>query len=182
MPVLKIIHPSNPVLRKKAAQVTVFDTGLQNLIDDMIETMQAAPGVGLAAPQVSESIRLFVARLEEDSVDEIDVDVPKQPMAPGLGRTHVMINPKITRFVGEDVVGTEACLSIPGFLGDVTRPNGIIIKYLDRQGQRRKLRTHGWLARVLQHEYDHLDGILFIDKAEKVWRSDSEKHTETEQN
>ena len=101
-------------------------------------------------------------------------------MAPGLGRTHVMINPKITRFVGEDVVGTEACLSIPGFLGDVTRPNGIIIKYLDRQGQRRKLRTHGWLARVLQHEYDHLDGILFIDRAEKVWRSDSEKHTETE--
>mgnify|MGYP001377464956 CR=1 FL=1 len=180
MPVLKIIHPSNPVLRKKAAQVNVFDTGLQNLIDDMIETMQAAPGVGLAAPQVSESMRLFVARLEEEPVDEVDLDAPKASMVPGLGRTHVMINPKITRFIGEDVVGTEACLSIPGFLGDVTRSNAIIIKYLDRQGQRRKLRTHGWLARVLQHEYDHLDGILFIDRAEKVWRSDSEKRASAE--
>ena len=177
MPELRIITPSNPILRRKAARVTVFDARLQTLIDDMLETMQAAPGVGLAAPQVAQSLRLFVARLE---VEPGAGDDPDASPPPGLGRTHVMINPKITRFTGDAVVGTEACLSIPEYRGDVSRPHEIIIKYLDRHGQKRKLRTHGWMARVLQHEYDHLDGVLFIDKAEKVWRVELEEQAQTE--
>ena len=180
MSLLKIVNPSNPVLRKKAARVTVVDARLHTLIDDMIETMKDAPGVGLAAPQVAQSLRLFVACLDEEPVAGDDPDVPKPPEPPGLGRTHVMINPTITRYIGEDVVGTEACLSIPQYLGDVSRPHGIIIKYLDRHGQKRKLRTHGWMARVLQHEYDHLDGVIFIDKAEKVWRSEPEDQAQVE--
>jgi peptide deformylase len=129
---------------------------------------------------VAQSLRLFVARLDEEPVAGDDPDAPKPPETPGLGRTHVMINPKITRFFGEAVVGTEACLSIPEYMGDVSRAYGIIIKYLDRHGQKRKLRTHGWMARVLQHEYDHLDGVLFIDKAAKVWRAETEDKTQTE--
>ncbi len=179
MPLLKIINPSNPILRKKAARVTVLGGRLQTLIDDMIETMKAAPGVGLAAPQVAQSLRLFVACLDEDPGAGDNTDAPQSPDQPGLGRTHVMINPKITRFFGEGVVGTEACLSIPEYLGDVSRPYGIIIKYLDRHGQKRKLRTHGWMARVLQHEYDHLDGVLFIDKSEKVWHSEPAEQAQT---
>jgi len=177
MALLKIIYPSNPILRKKAARVTVFDGRLQTLIDDMIETMKAAPGVGLAAPQVAQSLRLFVARLDEDAAAGDNTDAPAPP---GLGRTHVMINPKITGFIGETVAGTEACLSIPEYLGDVSRPHGIIIKYLDRHGQKRKLSTHGWMARVLQHEYDHLDGVLFIDRAEKVWHAEPAEQAQTE--
>ena len=180
MALLQIISPSNPILRKKAARVTAFDGRLQSLIDDMIETMKAAPGVGLAAPQVAQSLRLFVARLDEEPVSGDDPDAPQSPVPRGIGRTHVMINPRITRFIGEAVVGTEACLSIPEYLGDVSRPHGIIIKYLDRQGQKRKLRTYGWMARVLQHENDHLDGVLFIDKAEKVWRAKPEGETQIE--
>ncbi len=180
MPLLKIINPSNPILRKKAARVTIFDGRLQTLIDDMIETMKAAPGVGLAAPQVAQSLRLFVARLDADPNVQDNSDEPQPSDLPGLGRTHVMINPKITRFFGDAEGGTEACLSIPEYLGEVIRPHGIIIKYLDRHGQKRKLRTHGWMARVLQHEYDHLDGVLFIDKAEQMWRSDLAEQTQTE--
>ncbi len=177
MTLQKIITPSNPTLRKKALRVTVFDARLQTLIDDMIETMEAAPGVGLAAPQVAQSLRLFVARLDEEPCAGDDPDTPPPP---GLGRMHVMINPKITRFTGDAAVGIEACLSIPEYRGDVSRPHEIIIKYLDRHGQKRKLRTHGWMARVLQHEYDHLDGVLFIDKAEKVWRVEPEEQAQAE--
>ncbi len=177
---LRIITPSNPILRRKAARVTVFGARLQTLIDDMLETMQAAPGVGLAAPQVARSLRLFVARLDEEPTAGDEPDAPPSPAPPGLGRTHVMINPKITRSSGDAVVGTEACLSIPEYRGDVSRPHEIIIKYLDRHGQNRKLRTHGWMARVLQHEYDHLAGVLFIDRAEKVWRAEPEEQAQTE--
>lgn len=180
MSLLRIIYPSNRILRKKASRVTVFDSRLQILIDDMIETMEAAPGVGLAAPQVAQSLRLFVARLDEDPLVVDEPEISQLPAPPGLGRTHVMINPKIIRFFGESVVGTEACLSIPEYRGYVSRPHGIIIKYLDRHGQKRKLSTHGWMARVLQHEYDHLDGVLFIDKAEKVWHIDLEEGVHTE--
>lgn len=171
---LNIINPSNPILRKKAKKVTRFDGKLQNLIDDMIETMQDAPGVGLAAPQVSESLRLFVAHLEEELQDETNSDDYYDATTPGLGRMHVMINPKITHFSGETTVRTEGCLSLPGYLGDVCRSLEISIKYTDRHGQRRKLKTNGWMARVLQHEYDHLKGVLFIDKAEKIWLAEQE--------
>ena len=93
---------------------------------------------------------------------------------------HVMVNPEIVRLSGDLITATEACLSIPGYAGDVERRDRIVIRYLDRQGQKRKLKTHGWLARVLQHEYDHLDGVLYIDKALEVRKLDRETDADDE--
>ncbi len=169
MSLLTIINPNNPILRKKSKNVMSFDDQLQDMIDDMIETMLDASGVGLAAPQVGYGFRLFVAYVDEEP-EEIDDN--SRDIAPGIGRMHVMINPRITKMSQETVIKTEGCLSIPGYLGDVARSSNIVVKYLDRFGQKRKLQTFGWMARVIQHEYDHLDGVLFIDKAEKIWMAD----------
>lgn len=177
MTVRQIITPANPILRRKARKVTEFTPALQTLIEDMIDTLQSANGVGLAAPQVAESRRLFIAHVENDPTAE---DNPDAPPAPGVGRMHVMVNPEIVRLSGDFITATEACLSIPGYAGDVERRDRIVIRYLDRQGQKRKLKTHGWLARVLQHEYDHLDGVLYIDKALEVWKLDRETDADDE--
>ncbi len=189
MALRNIITPADDRLRRAALKVTSFDKTFQQLVDDMLLTMRAAPGVGLAAPQVGESLRLFVAHLEhvpaakdddvgdaaEDATAEHAAPAPlaAQPAAPGVGRVLVMVNPEITRFSEELEVGTEGCLSLPGFAGDVERPRTITIKYRDRHNQPHKLHTHGWMARVLQHEYDHLEGVLFIDRALDVWRIDT---------
>lgn len=191
MALRNIITPADDRLRRAALKVTSFDKTFQQLVDDMLLTMRAAPGVGLAAPQVGESLRLFVAHLEhepaakdddvgdaaEDATATAENAVPAplaaQPAAPGVGRVLVMVNPEITRFSEELEVGTEGCLSLPGFAGDVERPRTITIKYRDRHNQPHKLHTHGWMARVLQHEYDHLEGVLFIDRALDVWRIDT---------
>jgi len=181
MAVREIITPANPILRHKARPVTAMTPALQTLIDDMVETMQAAQGVGLAGPQVAESLRLFVACLEEEpQLDEEEAAPPPQP--PGVGRLHVMINPEIVRASREMVTGVEGCLSIPGYAGDVERHQAITIRYQDRHGQKRKLKTFGWMARVLQHEYDHLDGVLFIDRAADVWSTDPEPEPQAEGN
>ena len=171
MSVRRIISPANPILRRKATKVKAFTVELQTLIDDMIETMRDAQGSGLAAPQVAQSLRLFVAHLVSDPLAE---DYPDNPPVPGLGRLLVIINPEMTRASSELVIGTEACLSIPGYAGEIERHSEITMKFLDRQGQKRKLKTYGWMARVLQHEYDHLSGVLFIDSASKVWRVDEQ--------
>ncbi len=191
MALRNIITPADDRLRRAALKVTSFDKTFQQLVDDMLLTMRAAPGVGLAAPQVGESLRLFVAHLEhepaakDDDVGDAAEDatataehaapapLAAQPAAPGVGRVLVMVNPEITRFSEELEVGTEGCLSLPGFAGDVERPRTITIKYRDRHNQPHKLHTHGWMARVLQHEYDHLEGVLFIDRALDVWRIDT---------
>lgn len=189
MALRNIITPADDRLRRAALKVTSFDKTFQQLVDDMLLTMHAAPGVGLAAPQVGESLRLFVAHLEhepaanDDDVGDAAADAtaehavpapaPAQPAAPGVGRVLVLVNPEITRFSEELEVGTEGCLSLPGFAGDVERPRTITIKYRDRHNQPHKLHTHGWMARVLQHEYDHLEGVLFIDRALDVWRIDT---------
>ena len=180
MALRNIITPADDRLRRAALKVTSFDKTFQQLVDDLLLTMHAAPGVGLAAPQVGESLRLFVAHQEQepaadDAEDAAPADVEPSaeaaaPAAPGVGRVLVMVNPEITRFSEELEVGTEGCLSLPGFAGDVERPRTITIKYRDRHNQPHKLHTHGWMARVLQHEYDHLEGVLFIDRASDVWR------------
>ena len=193
MAIRNIITPADDRLRRAALKVTSFDKTFQQLVDDLLLTMHAAPGVGLAAPQVGESLRLFVAHLEHEPAADKDEDengdavadaaattehagpspAAAQPAAPGVGRVLVMVNPEITRFSEELEVGTEGCLSLPGFAGDVERPRTITIKYRDRHNQPHKLHTHGWMARVLQHEYDHLEGVLFIDRALDVWRIDT---------
>lgn len=167
MAVREIITPQNPLLRKKARKVAKFDDPkLQRLIDDMIETLLDAPGVGLAAPQVAESQRVIVVRLsdDEDMREEYGADA---------GVLHIVINPELVRASRELVDGVEACLSIPGYYGSVERHAEVTVRGLDRTGKQVRLKARGWLARVFQHEIDHLDGILFIDRASEVWRMSS---------
>lgn len=162
MALREIVTLPAPVLRRKARKVTDFGPELQTLIDDMIETMREAPGVGLAAPQVDAPLRLIVVEYGDDE----DENIPP--------KLYTLINPEITRFSSESEVGTEGCLSIPGFAGDVERPLGVTVKGLNRRGQPIKIKAEGWLARIFQHEMDHLDGVLFIDRAEKVWKHEGQ--------
>lgn len=159
MALREIITLPDPVLRRKARKVTEINKSLQTLIDDMIETMRQAPGVGLAAPQVNISERVIVVEYEEN--DEVE-ESPK--------KLYVLINPEITAASDEKEMGIEACLSIPGLAGDVERHSEIQLKGLNRHGKPTRLKAHGWLARIFQHEIDHLDGIVFTDRAVKVWK------------
>ncbi|MEJ2264069.1 MAG: peptide deformylase [Anaerolineales bacterium] len=162
MAVREIITLPDPVLRRKARKVTDFGPELQNLIEDMVETMRVAPGVGLAAPQVNVSQRVIVVEFG----DEEDETVPP--------KLYTVVNPEITRASRDVVVGTEGCLSIPEIVGDVERPLSATIKGQSPQGQPLKIKASGWLARIFQHEVDHLDGILFVDRAERVWKLEDE--------
>jgi len=164
MSVLEIIQPDNPTLRKKAHKVSNFkDTRLQSLVDDMVETMTGAQGVGLAAPQVAVSQRLIVVRLPDDEESQAEY-------GDDAGVLHVVMNPEIARASEEMVEGVEGCLSIPGVVGSVDRHESVTVKGQDRNGKSVRIKAKGWLARVFQHEIDHLDGVLFIDKASEIWR------------
>jgi len=159
-----IVTLPDPVLRRKARPITKFDGNLKILIDDMIETMRDAPGVGLAAPQVGISDRLIVVEYGEDEEDENGeiIEMPK--------KLYVLINPEIVKVSEEKEMGVEGCLSIPGLVGEVERYSAIQIKGLNRRGQPTKVKAEGWLARIFQHEIDHLDGIVYPDRATKVWK------------
>lgn len=158
MAIRDIVSLPHPVLRQKARKVSELTTELNNLIVDMIETMREAPGVGLAAPQVGVSRRVIVVEFGEE----------EDPEAPQ--KLYVVVNPEIVRFSQETIEGTEACLSIPGLAGAVERSEEITVKGLNRQGKPIRIKASGWLARIFQHEIDHLDGILFVDRAEDVWK------------
>lgn len=147
MAVLSICKYGDDVLRHRADEVTEIDGPLQKLIDNMVDTMYAAPGVGLAANQVGVSKRLLV----------IDLSVGKKP-----GEVHVMINPEIVESEGE-ITEEEGCLSIPDFVEIVTRPEKVRVRYKDRNGEEREMGGEGLMARAICHEIDHLDGTLFID-------------------
>lgn len=165
MSIREIITPVNPILRKKAHKVTRFDdVKLQTLIDDMVETMLDAPGVGLAAPQVAVSQRVIVVRLSDDPESQ-------KEYGDQAGVLYVVVNPEIIRASKEMVDGVEACLSIPGYYGTVSRHQAVTVRGQDRAGKEMRIKAEGWLARVFQHEIDHLDGVLFIDKASEIWRS-----------
>lgn len=161
MALREIINNPHPVLRRKARKVEVFDKDFQTLVEDMIETMRAAPGVGLAAPQVAESTRLIVVEFAEEN-EEGEETSPK--------KLYILANPEIVQASAETVMGTEACLSVPGLAGDVERFAAITIKGKNRRGQPVRINAKGWLARIFQHEIDHLDGVLFVDRATRIWK------------
>jgi peptide deformylase len=178
-----IVTLPDPVLRRKARPVTVFDKGLQTLIDDMIETMRDAPGVGLAAPQVGISDRLIVVEYAEppEDDDELSPDpgqnggkqaTERKPVKPKL---YVMANPEIVKASEEVVSGVEGCLSVPGLVGEVDRFAAIQIKGQNRRGQPMKVKAEGWLARIFQHEIDHVNGVVFPDRATRVWQPEPEE-------
>ena len=174
MALRKIVTLPEPVLRRKAHTVTKFDKNLQTLIDDMIETMRAAPGVGLAAPQVNISERLIVVEYGEEEEDE------SEGQQEGPKKLFVMINPEILKASQETLLGVEGCLSIPNLVGEVERHATIQVKGLNRHGKPMKVKAQGWLARIFQHEIDHLNGILFPDRATRVWKPQEEIEPEQE--
>lgn len=164
---LKIASSGHPILRQQAHTVKQFqDPQLQNLIDDLLTTVQNAQGVGIAAPQVGESLRLFIVASRPNS---------RYPQAPNIPPT-VMINPRLLTHSSEQVKGWEGCLSVPGVRGLVPRSQEIEIEYCDRTGQNHTAILTDFLARIFQHEYDHLNGILFIDRL----KSSEDRFTEAE--
>jgi peptide deformylase len=155
MSILKVARMGHPVLRAKARPLDkseIRGAVVQKLIDDMMDTMAEYHGVGLAAPQIHEALRIFVAALDDGEDD----DEEAEPLA--------LINPEIT-VVGSDIVEDwEGCLSIPDVRGRVPRAREIKVRAYDRKGDRIELRAHDFSARVIQHETDHLDGVLFFDR------------------
>jgi len=160
MAVLPIVTHPNPVLRRKAKRVTRVDESLDKLIDDMIETMHQASGAGLAAPQVGVSLKIAVIGIPEEEVI-------------------VLVNPEVVKKAGERIV-VEGCLSIPGYRGEIKRAEQVTVKAFDRKGKAIRLKAEDLLAEVLEHEIDHLNGVLYIDyleSPEKLEKIATEENT-----
>lgn len=160
MALLPIIETPDPRLRKVSTPVETFDDALQTLIDDMFETMYDAPGIGLAAIQVGVPQRLLV----------IDLQEPEEEGGKPVRKPLVFINPEIVEESEEVQIYSEGCLSVPDQYADVQRPAVIRAKWLDRDGKAHDERLEGLLAICLQHEMDHLQGILFIDHLSRLKR------------
>lgn len=153
--ILEIRTFPDEVLRKKNEPVSVIDESVTTLINDMVDTMNAAKGVGLAAPQVGVNKRIIV----------VDVSAGEDPSA-----LYKMINPEILQLSGEPNMTEEGCLSIPGEYEIVVRPSNAVVKYLTPEGKEEILETQGFLAKAVQHEIDHLNGVLFIDRISMMKR------------
>lgn len=154
MALLTILMEGDPRLRQKAMKIRHVEDSLRKLAAEMHETMDDAPGVGLAGPQVGVMRRIIVVRVpaEYDELDEPDF-------------VATLINPEVVKASGR-VVAAEGCLSIPGWVGDVPRAESVTVKAMDLENHQIRIKATGWRARVLQHEIDHLDGILFLDRIE----------------
>lgn len=154
MALLPILRYPDPRLHKVAARVERVDDKIRRLISDMAQTMYAAPGVGLAAPQVGVAVRIFV----------VDISVGRKP-----GELRIFVNPAFLERGGMQLED-EGCLSVPGFTATVARPQRVVLQGLDRQGALQMVEAEGLLARAFQHEMDHLDGRLFIDRLRGIKR------------
>jgi peptide deformylase len=156
MALMPILTAPDPRLKKKSMPVEAVDDDVRRLMDDMLATMYAAPGIGLAAPQVGVLKRVIVIDIERE-------DVKTGPL--------FMANPEVVEASDEDVSYEEGCLSVPEHYSDVVRPAKVTVRYLDRDGKRQEMECEGLLATCVQHEIDHLDGILFIDHISALKRN-----------
>ena len=156
MAIKLILTAPDPRLKKKSLPVQTVDAGVRQLMDDMLETMYAAPGIGLAAPQIGELRRVVVLDIDRE-------DTKTGPL--------VMANPEIIAASDEDATYEEGCLSLPEHYSDVVRPAKVTVRYLDRDGVQKDLACEGLLATCVQHEIDHLDGILFVDHISSLKRN-----------
>lgn len=164
---LQIIQVGHPILRTIASSIeNISDPSIQNLIDSLIQTAQTANGVGIAAPQVAQSYRLFIVASRPN---------PRYPDAPEMEPT-AMINPKIVEVSEEKVKGWEGCLSVTGYRGLVPRYQTLRVEYQDRNGTLHTQVFQDFVARIIQHELDHLDGLVFLDRLE----SNQDLYTEQE--
>jgi peptide deformylase len=172
MALRKIVTLPHPVLKRKARTVSQFGKELHTLLDDMVETMREAPGVGLAAPQIGLPDRIIVIEYFEKEQDEEVEDAPRKVWA--------VINPEIVKVSEETLMGVEGCLSIPGLVGEVERHAEVQVKGMNRHGKPMKIKAKGWLARIFQHEIDHVNGILFTERAVRVWQPQQDVEPEQE--
>ena len=156
MALRQILTEPNKILREKSLSVETVDEDLQKLMNDMLETMYAAPGIGLAAIQVGVPKRVIV-------LDIAPKDEPRNPM--------FFVNPEIIKKSDNNSTYEEGCLSVPGQFAEIDRPDKCQIKYLDYHGQPKEIKAEGMLATCIQHEMDHLEGILFIDYLSKLKKS-----------
>jgi peptide deformylase len=184
---LPIVHYSNPLLRKKGAKIAAFDAALARFAQNMIATMHQAEGIGLAAQQVGSAIQLCVVDVRASDMDySLELDGAKPPR--DIFMPFALANPQITPLPGtRSVLLEEGCLSFPGIRGDVARPEAISVVFQDQFGTPHTLKCTGMLSRCIQHEVDHLNGTLFIDRMEKKARQkieqavrDLAKHTREE--
>jgi peptide deformylase len=158
MAILPIVVDDHPTLRKQAHKVKQFDASLKRLAQDMFETMRAANGIGLAANQIDKLVRMIVVELTPDPEDD----------PPGSQAVRMALcNPEIVEGKGR-VIGTEACLSLPGWIGEVPRYQSVTVKAQTLEGKSTRVKADGMFARVLQHEIDHLNGVLFTDRVEDL--------------
>jgi peptide deformylase len=158
MALLNVLVAPDPRLKIKAKHVAVVDDEVRRLMDDMLETMYAAPGIGLAAPQIGDPRRIIVIDVAHDEDDE-----PKRPLR--------MANPEILWHSEDETTYNEGCLSLPEHYADVTRPAEIRVRYLDHENEIREMTAEGLLATVIQHEMDHLQGVLFVDHISPLKRN-----------
>lgn len=156
--IVKVGDRDSGILNRPVNRVRDFGPALHTLLDNMLETMREAPGVGLAAPQVGVDLRASVIEYPDDEDD------PENTM-----RLYELINPEIIKARGKEV-GQEGCLSMPGLVADVERPTYVLIRAQDRHGKEYRLKAYDWLARVFLHEIDHLHGVLMTDKAEQLYK------------
>ncbi|MEX1019688.1 MAG: peptide deformylase [Litorilinea sp.] len=171
MAVLKIVNAGeagDEVLYRPAARVRDFGPALHQLLDDMLETLREAPGVGLAAPQVGIGQRVLVIEYPDDEED------PENTM-----RVYEVINPEILRQKGEETA-QEGCLSLPSLAADVPRATYALVRAQDRNGNEVRYKAYDWLARIFQHEIDHVHGVLMTDRAEQVFRLERDEDGELE--
>ena len=161
--ILPIVHYGHPALRQKGARIAEITPDIRRLIADMLETMHAAAGVGLAAQQVAQPLQLAVFDVRDVPDRPSTLEIGGQDVNPADRMPMVLVNPKF-KPVGAVCAGAEGCLSFPEMYADIARPESIDVQALDREAQRLEFRCGGLLARAIQHEYDHLHGILFIDR------------------
>jgi peptide deformylase len=168
---LRIVHYNEPVLRTKGEKVSTFDAALRSLAEEMIETMHDAGGIGLAAQQIGRALQLCVVDLRESDAEfSYEIDGARPPM--DLFMPLVLANPQVTVHPKTDeTVYEEGCLSFPNIRGDVVRPDVITVKFHDQHGTPHTLTCDGLFSRCIQHEVDHLNGVLFIERMDKKTRA-----------
>jgi peptide deformylase len=158
LPIVMLGDPGDEVLRRPAQRVREFGPALHALLDDMVATLRDAPGVGLAAPQVGIAQRIAVIEYPADDED------PESPL-----QLFEIINPEIIKIKGAEE-GQEGCLSMPGLAADVVRGTHVVVRAQDRHGNEVRIKAYDWLARIFQHEIDHVLGVLMTDRADQVYR------------
>ncbi len=177
MSVREIVFSNEPVLHEPSRRVPRVDEGVRELIDDMLETMREANGIGLAAVQIGVPERVVVIEVPVAVEDDEEIQESREV------ERYVLVNPEIVEASDELEEGIEGCLSIPGWVGEVERHRRVVVEAVDQQGQRVRLEAEGLLARVLQHETDHCDGVLFIDRIEdpeRIWPVEEGREEEAE--